>query len=323
MDVPEINVNPVCSSAECEAVITVVVPVYNRAERVMSTLRCLEEQTLRPLEIILVDNNSTDGTLDVLEAWKRRVETPSFRVKVLEERQPGAAAARNKGLMEVVTPVTMFFDSDDLMAATHCRRVAEGFKEHPYADIVGWDCSSSKRDGGMVPFYVKDAFWGNIHYGTMSTQRYAAKTDLFRKAGCWNTKCLGWDDVELGLRLLNLAPKMVKLAGERQVEVVHTPDSITGHNFSDKAQIWELALDLMEKEVRRNDMTLRRYINLRRAILAGDYRLEGRSDLSRKLFGVVQSKEPAWGYRMINRLAVLYRGLGLRGAARLLRPFFK
>ena len=319
--VPEINVTPACSSAGNEAVMTVVMPVYNRAERVKATLSCLEKQTLRPLEIILVDNNSTDGTLDALNAWKRRVETPSFRVKVLEERQPGAAAARNKGLMEVVTPVTMFFDSDDLMAATHCQRVAEGFKEHRDVDVIGWDCSTSK--GSVMPFCVKDAFWENVHHSTMSTQRYAAKTDLFRKAGGWNPKCLGWNDVELGTRLLNLFPQIVKLSGERTVEVVRTADSITGENFSNKSDIWEFSLDRMEDTVRNGDMALRRYINLRRAILSGDYRLEGRADLSRKLLKIVQDKEPAWGYRMLNRFAVMYRSLGLRGVARLLRPFYK
>lgn len=46
--------------------LTVVVPVYNRAGRVGPTLDSLEAQTLRPLRIVLVDNDSTDDTLRVL-----------------------------------------------------------------------------------------------------------------------------------------------------------------------------------------------------------------------------------------------------------------
>ncbi|MGN0223934.1 MAG: glycosyltransferase family 2 protein, partial [Muribaculaceae bacterium] len=51
----------------CE--LTIVIPVYNRATIVERTLASVAAQTLRPLSVVLVDNNSTDGTLSVLQRW--------------------------------------------------------------------------------------------------------------------------------------------------------------------------------------------------------------------------------------------------------------
>lgn len=302
--------------------LTVVVPVYNRAGRVAATLDSLEAQTLRPLRVVLVDNNSTDDTLRVLLDWKSRVESPSFVVTVVEEKRPGAAAARNRGLAEVTTPFTMFFDSDDLMAQGHCLRALSGFDDNPGADIVGWDCSMLSLAGrrNIGRFSDRDVLWDNIFYGSMATQRYAARTALFRQAGGWNPECRGWDDVELGARLLGLSPKIVKLNGSQTVEIVASADSITGDSFSAKASVWEHALDLMEASC--GNPRVARYVNFRRAILAGDYRRERAVDDSRRQLGVALSKEPSRFFRMLARLAVVYRGIGLPGISRILRPFF-
>lgn len=313
--------------------LTVVVPVYNRAGRVVATLRSLESQTLRPLRIVLVDNNSTDNTLQVLRDWKRRVGAPGFDVTVVEEKQQGAAAARNRGLQEVTTPLTMFFDSDDLMSPEHCRRAVSGFDDNPGTDIVGWECQIENPDGKKktVVFSDRDVIWDNLFYGSMSTLRYVARTELFRRAGGWNPDCRGWDDVELGLRILLLSPGIVKLKGQPTVRIVHTADSITGDSFSGKTSVWEHALDLMETTVL--DLTdadapekrrrVSRYINFRRALLAGDYRREGAAADSRRLLRLSLDKEPSLFYRQLNRLATVYRGLGLPGISRLLRPFFR
>ena len=84
--------------------------------------------------------------------------------------------------------------------------------------------------------------------------------------------------------------------------------------------VWEHALDLMETLC--GNPRVARYVNFRRAILAGDYRRERAVDDSRRLLGVTLSKEPSRFFRMLSRLAVGYRGTGLPGISRILRPFF-
>lgn len=315
------SVEPVREAGGCR--LTVVIPVYNRAERVVATLQSLEAQTLRPMKVVLVDNDSADATFQVLDEWKKRMDSPEFGVTVVRERTPGAAAARNRGLQEVTTPFTMFFDSDDIMSPDHCSRALDGFDKNPEADIVGWDCETVYPSGKKIKvrFHTKDALWANINYGSMATQRYAARTGLFRRAGGWNPSCRGWDDVEIGLRMLYLRPNIVRLSGPVTVSIIHTSDSITGSRFADKTQVWESALEIMESAAG-NDKFLSRALNFRRALLAGDYRKEGAVDDANRLLRCSLSKEKSPMYRLLNRIVVTYRGAGLSGIARLLRWFF-
>lgn len=92
-----------------QALISIIIPVFNRAGIVGRTLDSIAAQTLRPLNIILVDNNSSDNTLEVLTQWGKDNSTDDFKITILQEKKPGAAAARNCGLKIVKTPYVMFF----------------------------------------------------------------------------------------------------------------------------------------------------------------------------------------------------------------------
>lgn len=334
-----IDNQPHNSGSNCPK-LTIVIPVHNRAQLVRATLNCISRQTLRPLRVVLVDNNSTDDTLSVLQEWKSEQEGTGIEVTIVQEQRPGAAAARNRGLQEVTTPYTMFFDSDDLMAPDHCQRAVEGFEKNPDAEIVGWDVVYAFPHKRMLRhFSDKNCHWCNIQFGSMATQRYAARTELFRKVGGWNPDCLGWDDTELGSRLLLATDKVVKLHGAPTVEVVHTADSITGTSFTSGTGKWETALDMIERNyashlgnpssisAQSSSATkalprLIRMLNLRRSILAGDYRHEHSGELAKGLLSATLAKEPSLPYRFFYRLAYHWRAAGMPGAARLLRPLF-
>lgn len=311
------------SDASGAPLLTVVVPVYNRAEIVGASLDSIAAQDVRPLRLIVVDNNSTDGSLEVVRRWAGQHSGEGLTVDILGEKRPGAAAARNRGLREVETPYMMFFDSDDIMLPGHCSRVMEAFLGEETPDLVGWDCSLY-ADGKYMKNLVFDgagSHFANVLFGSMSTQRYAARTSVFRRAGEWNETCRGWDDVELGERILPLSPNILKLTGAPTVRVNAMAESISGIGFLSGRGKWEHALDLMERTA--GDSTaLRRIVNLRRAILAGDYLLEGGKVESEALMEIVLSKERSYFYRMLYRFTRRYRGAGMRGAARLLRPLF-
>ena len=74
--------------------LSIIIPVYNREKIVSATLNCVAAQTFRPLNLILVDNNSSDGTLQVLLDFKEAHQTPDFSITVLQESTPGACAAQ-------------------------------------------------------------------------------------------------------------------------------------------------------------------------------------------------------------------------------------
>ncbi len=167
-----------------ESLLTVVIPVFNREDIVGATLESLERQGLK-CPVVLVDNNSTDGTSKVLEHWARKQNKAGWDITVVKETTAGAAAARNRGLQEADTPWVMFFDSDDLMLDGHLKRVHEAIVRYPDNDIIGWDVAVRRLDGSSATrnFADKDIMFRNIFNAIFSTQRYAVRTDFFRKAG--------------------------------------------------------------------------------------------------------------------------------------------
>ena len=310
------------TSAEKPAM-TIVVPVHNRASIVDRTLRSIHGQTYRPLHVILVDNNSTDNSLQRLEQWKSEVDAPDFSVRVLSESTPGAPAARNRGLSEVTTDYLMFFDSDDIMLPTHVERAMQALLAHPHPDIVGWNVHITTVGGKSFskPFYATDTIWHCIMHGSMGTQRYAARTELFRKAGYWNPAIPGWNDIELGARMLMLNPSIRKLTGPTTVRIFQQTVSITGLDFSSTPWKWETSLNAIEHTLRHSPR-MRRYVNLRRALLAGDYAREGNRQESDRLLRTATGNESSPFHRMLFRIIRRYVAAGGRGGARLLRPFF-
>lgn len=293
--------------------ITIVVPVYNRAHIVTRTLDSIQAQTFRPLSLILVDNNSTDKTFEVLSQWANAHRTPDFGITVLQESTPGAAAARNRGLDAVTTPYTMFFDSDDTMEPAHVEKVMEAFNNHPEADIVGYDIRYHLLNGTNKRLLFDKKLYSNIFHATFATQRYTARTDLFRAVGKWDETMDGWNDYELGMRLLLLAnPNIIKIS-TITVDTFQQKNSITGTDFSSRTDYWERALDRCAETLAATGHKRElRYIELRRVILAALYRRE-RSPHASRLLGEVMAREKSAWRRLFYRMAFRYTAAGGRG----------
>lgn len=302
--------------------ISIIIPVYNRAEIVKTTLDSIASQTLRPLDVILIDNNSTDSTLEVLHEWKNQTECEDFHITILSETKPGAAIARNRGLKEAETPYTMFFDSDDIMLPTHVERAVKAFASHPQYDIIGWDVDVETLEGKLTQyrFCDKDALYNHIFHATFATQRFAARTELFRKVGGWDESLLGWDDYEFGIRILLSNPQIKRLTENATVKVVLQKDSITGTDFSSRPHEWETALNAIDCTLENSEYrSMKKYVDVRRAILAGFYHHEGAIEEGHRLLGEVLSRS-GWYRKLIMKLFYNIIRKGGRGIALLARP---
>lgn len=287
--------------------ITVVIPVRNRATIVGRTLDSVKRSGAD--RVVLVDNGSTDGTLDVLR--RSAAENPGW--KVVSEPTPGVCKARNRGLAEVTTEYVMFFDSDDLMPERHIAKIESAIRESS-PDVIALDSVINTLDGKRLErkFHKKgDPLTNQIFHADLATQRMVVKTEFARNVGGWNEELESWVDLEFGVRVLAERPtlKYVPLA---PVEIISQRESITGVRFSDKEGKWERSLDASECLLHEKGLTrFADMIDLRRSILAGHYRSEGNGDGARRLLSAISRR------KLLMRAVARYVALGGRGVSRL------
>ncbi len=126
--------------------ITAVVPTYNRGPLVARAVQSMLAQTRPPDEIVVVDDGSTDDTLERLRPYLDHI-------RYVRQANAGGSAARNRGVEEASNPWVAFLDSDDHWRPEHMARMAAaieatgGAAGFYFADTLG-----SSAEGG-VPFW--------------------------------------------------------------------------------------------------------------------------------------------------------------------------
>ena len=99
-------------------VVSVIIPVFNRDKFIVDTLMNLKEQNYRPLEIILIDDASTDKTVNKIEKFIENNSEKEFKIFLYSNKtNKGACFCRNHGLHNSTGKYIQFLDSDDLLHA--------------------------------------------------------------------------------------------------------------------------------------------------------------------------------------------------------------
>lgn len=124
-----------------QPLISVIVPIYNVEKYVRKCLDSLVAQTLREIEVICIDDGSTDRSGEIADEIAR--DDARFRVIHTENR--GLSAARNRGIDEARSQWLMFVDSDDWVSPEFCRVPYEAAIEYG-ADLVIFGAYVVKRE---------------------------------------------------------------------------------------------------------------------------------------------------------------------------------
>lgn len=138
--------------------VSIIVPVFNAEKHIARCLGGLAAQKLAGIELLFINDGSTDSSLAMLEKWKS--ENPNLNLRIITQKNQGVAAARNVGLDEAGGKYIMFCDSDDLFEPNACERmvsVMEADGELAFAQCcvdveVGEGDHSSARLWGIKSF---------------------------------------------------------------------------------------------------------------------------------------------------------------------------
>jgi GT2 family glycosyltransferase len=133
----------------------VVIPVYNATDTILACLESLNEQEVLPYEVILIDNNSTDNTVNKV---KKYCEDKKLNIILINEIKRGPAAARNKGFELSKGDVIAFTDSDCITKRDWIKNVALVFQKDPDLDVIGGVDVGSNSDISLAGKFLS-AFW--------------------------------------------------------------------------------------------------------------------------------------------------------------------
>lgn len=99
--------------------ISIIVPVYNAEKFLPQCIESLLAQTFQDIEIILVNDGSTDSSLDICEKYAK-IDT---RITIISKDNEGVAKARRDGIMKASAEYITFIDSDDYYEPEFCKKM--------------------------------------------------------------------------------------------------------------------------------------------------------------------------------------------------------
>ena len=137
--------------------ISVVIPLYNKELSIERTIQSVLNQSYRDYELVVVNDGSTDCSLDVVERMKDE------RIKVISQANAGVSAARNAGILAAAGEYVAFLDGDDLWESNYLEEAVRLIEDYPNAAIYGLGLGKivgNKRY--PAPDFVPDGFRGVV-----------------------------------------------------------------------------------------------------------------------------------------------------------------
>ncbi|MCD9856097.1 glycosyltransferase [Epilithonimonas sp. JDS] len=125
--------------------ISLIIPCYNAERSLEKCLNSVVHQSYTNLEIILVDDGSTDGTSTIYKDFESR----DVRIKIIKQENSGVSKARNKGVKTATGEYICFVDSDDWVESDYCSELYHSLIEEN-ADIAIVEASYEDADGNIV-----------------------------------------------------------------------------------------------------------------------------------------------------------------------------
>lgn len=195
--------------------VSVIVPTYNREKYILETLDSVYAQTYRPIELIVVDDGSTDSSQDIVETWIDQHRSEGFDAKYILQENQGAPVARNRGTLESSGEFIQYLDSDDTLDKHKIENQARLLIEDNSLDLVNG--STFKMDKPNEPtFYLNKDFSSeeSLQFcitgecGAFCTPTALFARKLIARTGPWDDalKCL--QDVDYGGRVFSCNPSM-------------------------------------------------------------------------------------------------------------------
>lgn len=180
--------------------ISVIIPVYNGEETLRQCLRSIRDQGYENYEVIVVDNNSTDKTREIVETF----QAEDNRVRYILEEKRGRGAARRKGEVSARGDIILMTDSDCIVPSGWITDMIR-----PLTNGGKYDCVSGSQVNIANDFWSEQTQMRFVNkktgkdkiIGMIDTKNFAIKKDSLEKVGFTSRRYFSGNDTELSIRL--------------------------------------------------------------------------------------------------------------------------
>ena len=181
--------------------VSIIIPMYNAEKTISSCLDSVKSSNYEDLEVIIVDDNSSDSSLELAKKY-------SFKIVSLEGNK-GPAFARNTGADHAVGDILFFLDSDGVIANDTITKVVDTFIQHPDTQGVVGLYALEPLNNGIFPLYdslrkyYEWKYFPSGEYSSFSTNGGAIKRETFMDLKGFRSayKKADVEDFEFGYRL--------------------------------------------------------------------------------------------------------------------------
>ncbi len=232
--------------------ISTIIPVFNREKLIGETLRTVMEQSHPADEVIVVDDGSTDGTIDV-------VKSVDAGIRVIRQENQGAGASRNRGLQEASGDFVHFMDSDDLSSLNtyECQMDALATTG---ADVAygPWVKTRFEKDKCFTqpvviqqrPLYALPSVHEWVLRGWVTVfQPCLFRRDLINQLGGYRVDLKPSEDSELLFRIGKSGARFVHTPETLVVYRVHPEGQVSIANSHDRERDWLKFLGVLDEQI--------------------------------------------------------------------------
>lgn len=198
--------------------VTVVIPTYNRARLLSRAIWSVLSQEHRPLELVIVDDGSTDDTRTMIERLSSTLDALGATCRYFYQEQSGPAAARNVGISHATGDYVSFLDSDDVWYPRFVSTLLQLLRTYPDAGLAF--CSSESMKADWRPQGRReDGLPKNVPHGLLGspevqilrrmpivTPAVLLPRDAIRRVGMFDERLSVGEDWDLWFRLARLVP---------------------------------------------------------------------------------------------------------------------
>ncbi len=209
---------------------SIVTISYNQAQFLEQAIRSVIEQDYPDVEYIVVDPGSTDGSREIIERYRDRID------KIIFEPDNGPADGLNKGFARATGEIYGYINSDDALLPGALMKVAKAARENPDAGMIAGHLYMIEKDNELIrrvratPFDQKAFVYGGAQVAQQST---FVRANAFHSVGGFNFHATNAWDAELMLDLAIAGEKVIVIDDYLAVFRIH------GQSISGSGRLWK------------------------------------------------------------------------------------